>query len=152
MNGAQTEQVVEPRTTGELFRYIGKKLPKQILKALPVTIAVAVVSWLVHTYLIVGPNGGFAPDTWLANNILNVKGKLISSTFLWALLGGVITMFVSSLIQGRNPFKSLAEMIKVPGNIFWAAVPSAARVDDGDGLVLTDQSVPYGMRNGQLLL
>ena len=76
MNGAQTEQVVEPRTTGELFRYIGKKLPKQILKALPVTIAVAVVSWLVHTYLIVGPNGGFAPDTWLANNILNVKGKL----------------------------------------------------------------------------
>lgn len=117
MYNAQTEGVVEPRTTGELFKYIGKRLPKQLLKTLPIAIIVAVVSWLVHTYLIVGPNGGFAPDTWLANNVLNVSGKFISSTVLWAMLGGVFTMMLSSIIQKRNPFKTFGEMFKIPGNI-----------------------------------
>ncbi|MHB1452747.1 MAG: zinc ribbon domain-containing protein [Saccharofermentanales bacterium] len=107
----------EPQNTIGLIRYIAKKLPGQLLKALPVTIIVGVVSWLVHTYLLVKVNEGFNPDIWLAQNFLNVKGGFFSSTILWALLGGLISMTVSAVIHGRNPFKSFAGMVKIPGNI-----------------------------------
>lgn len=117
MYGNQAGQTAAPQTTLELIKYIGKRLPGQLLKALPMTIAVGVLSWLIHTYLLVKVNEGFNPDSWLAQNFLNVSGGLISSSILWALLGGLISLTLASLLRGQNPFKSVAGMFKVPGNI-----------------------------------
>ncbi len=61
-----------PRNTGELLKYIIKKIPERVLKALPLTIIIGLVSWLVHTYLLVYTNQGFNPDTWLGKNFLNL--------------------------------------------------------------------------------
>ncbi|MHB1452635.1 MAG: hypothetical protein ACYCYM_01600 [Saccharofermentanales bacterium] len=117
MYSNQAGQTAAPQTTLELIKYIGRRLPGQLLKALPVTIVIGVLSWLIHTYLLVKVNEGFNPDSWLAQNFLNVSGGLISSSILWAMLGGLISIMVASLLRGQNPFKSIADMFRVPGNI-----------------------------------
>ncbi|MHB8963143.1 MAG: hypothetical protein ACYC5K_08315 [Saccharofermentanales bacterium] len=117
MYGNQAGQTAAPQTTMELIKYIGRRLPGQLLKALPITIVIGVLSWLIHTYLLVKVNEGFNPDSWLAQNFLNVSGGLISSSILWAMLGGLISMMLASLLRGQNPFRSFADMFRVPGNI-----------------------------------
>lgn len=110
-------QAAAPRTTKELLKYIAKKIPERILKALPMTIIIGGISWLVHTFLLVYTNEGFNPDTWLGKNFLNVKGYLVSSTLLWLMIGAIIPLAVSFLIRGGNPFKSIAGIVKMPTDI-----------------------------------
>lgn len=113
----QTGQTAFPQTTGQLLKYIAKKIPERVLKALPMTIAIGAISWLVHTYLLVVTNEGFNPDTWLGKNFLNVKGSFISSTLLWTMLGAIIPMMISFFRHGGNPIKSVQGIVKMPGDI-----------------------------------
>lgn len=117
MYNSQANQTAAPQTTIELLKYIAKKIPERLLKALPMTILIGGISWLLHTYLLVYTNQGFNPDTWLGKNFLNVKGSLISSTLLWTMVGAIIPMAISFFARGGNPVKSITEMVKMPGNI-----------------------------------
>jgi len=117
MYGNQTSQVKAPETLLELLKYIVKKIPERLLKALPMTIVIGLISWLLHTYLLVYTNEGFNPDTWLGKNLLNVAGSEITSTILWTMVGAIIPMAISAAVHGVNPFKSLAAMITMPGTI-----------------------------------
>jgi len=117
MNNDQTKQVQYPKNTLELLKYIGKKIPERLLKALPMTIAFGVFGWLLHTYLLVFINQGFNPDTWLGNNILNVKGSLVSSTLLWTMFGAIIPMLISFFRRGGNPIKVVTSIVKMPFDI-----------------------------------
>jgi hypothetical protein len=117
MNNAQTSQMKYPKNTMELLKYIAKKVPERLLKALPLTITFGVFGWLLHTYLLVFTNEGFAPGTWLGNNILNVSGRLVSSTLLWTMFGAVVPMVISFFRKGGNPIKAFAAMAKMPIDI-----------------------------------
>lgn len=113
----QTAEADMPKTTVELLKYIIKKIPERVLKALPMTIAIGVGSWLLHTFLLVYTNEGFNPGTWLGNNFLNVKGRVISSTLLWAMIGGIIPLAISFFARKGNPVKSIVAMAKIPTDI-----------------------------------
>ena len=117
MNGNQLNKAQYPKNTWELIRYIAKKIPERLLKALPMTIAFGAGSWLLHTFLLVYVNEGFNPDTWLGRNILNVKGSLISSTLLWTMIGAIIPMLISFFKKGGNPVNSITSIAKMPMDI-----------------------------------
>jgi hypothetical protein len=117
MNNEQTRQAEYPKNTMELLKYIAKKIPERLLKALPMTIAFGVFGWLLHTYLLVFTNEGFAPGTWLGSNILNVSGRLVSSTLLWTMFGAVVPMLISFLRRGGNPIKTIGSIAKMPIDI-----------------------------------
>ncbi len=118
MNSAQNATMQEPQTTGQLLKYIAKKIPGRLLKSLPVILIVGFSSWLIHTYLLVFVNEGFSPDTWLANNFLNVRGSFISSTLLWGMIGALIPMTISFIATGGNPVKSFKAMVNMPVDIY----------------------------------
>jgi len=117
MNGSQAAQVEPPKTTLELLKYIVKKIPERILKALPMTIIFGALMWLSHTFLLVYSNEGFSPDSWLGRNLLNVSGKLLSSTLLWTMLGLMLPMMVGFFRKGGNPFKQIGSMFLLPVDI-----------------------------------
>ncbi len=116
MNGNTSQQL--PQTTSQLLLYILKKIPERLLKAIPLTIAIAVIAWLLHTFLLVGVNQGFAPDTWLGQNILNVSGKLLSSTLLWTMIGFMIPIIISGIARKKNPFTFFTSFILMPKEIY----------------------------------
>jgi len=118
MNSAQNATLQTPQTTGQLLKYIAKKIPGRLLKSLPVILIVGFSSWLIHTYLLVFVNEGFNPDSWLANNFLNVKGRFISSTLLWGMVGALVPMTISFFATGGNPVKSFTAMLKMPMDIY----------------------------------
>jgi len=113
----RSNQAKAPENTAELLKYIAKKIPERLLKALPLTIIIGVVSWLLHTYLLVVTNEGFNPGTWLGQNLLNVKGSFISSTLLWTMVGAIIPIAISFFARGGNPIKSIGAMAKIPSSI-----------------------------------
>ena len=116
-NASPDIAIESPKNTVELLKYIAKKIPERLLKALPVTIITGVIFWLLHTYLLVFVNQGFDPSTWLANNLLNVSGRFISSTTLWLMVGAIIPMVVSFIVRKENPVKSFGAMVKIPSTI-----------------------------------
>lgn len=117
MNANQANQADMPKTTLELLKYIAKRIPERVLKALPMTILIGAGSWLLHTYLLVYTNEGFNPGTWLGRNFLNVKGSAISSILLWTMVGAIIPLVISFFARKGNPFKSIVAMARIPGDI-----------------------------------
>lgn len=125
MANEQTNKMQYPKTTLELLKFILKKIPERLLKALPMTIAFGVFGWLFHTYLLVYVNEGFSESTWLGRNILNTKGNLISSTILWSMFGAIVPMLISFFKKGGNPIKSIGAMVKMPFDIINKSKTSA---------------------------
>jgi hypothetical protein len=110
-------QEAAPKNTGQLFMYILKKIPGRLLKALPLVIITGLFTWLLHSFLLVFVNEGFSPSTWLGRNLLNVSGKLVSSTLLWGLVGALIPMGISFIASGGNPANSIKALFGMPGQI-----------------------------------
>ncbi len=83
-----------PKTLLQLLWIIIKNFPKSFLSGLKRNLifsgSIALAVWLVHTYLMVGPNGGFAPSNPSFNNILALRGRVVSGTLFWTMLSGVI--------------------------------------------------------------
>ncbi len=103
----------EPRiklTWGSLLKQIGLKTLQALSKSLPMTILFFFISLVVHTYLLVGINQGFSPDTWLGQQLLASKGNVISATVLWTLAS---TLLFSAIFLIKR--KGTGELIK---NIF----------------------------------
>jgi hypothetical protein len=117
MNNAAVNQTDYPKNTWQLIKYIAKRIPGRLLKALPMTIAMGLLFWLLHTFLLVYTNEGFNPDTWLGKNILNVSGRLLSSTLLWMMVGAIVPMIISFFRRKQSPAKLVKSMVSMLGEI-----------------------------------
>ncbi|SHG47273.1 hypothetical protein SAMN02745221_00274 [Thermosyntropha lipolytica DSM 11003] len=72
------------------------------------------VSMLLHAFLLVYYNEGFAGRTWLGVQMLAIRGNIISSTLLWMLVSGFLFVALPRIRQiGWGAF--LAETAKIPG-------------------------------------
>ncbi len=106
-----------PTTTLGLIRFILSKIPERLLQALPLTLVFGLLGWLLHTFLLVFANEGFKPDTWLGRNVLNVQGRLISSTLLWLMLGAMVPLIINFFRHGGKTSRRLTDIVHLPQKI-----------------------------------
>ena len=85
---------------------------------------VTAITLIAHTYLVIFPNGGFAPNggSKILTNILALKGNKFFGTLLWTILAYVLTTafykiralgakrFFSGLVKG--PFRAIKSLNK----------------------------------------
>lgn len=117
MMDKQTQVGEQPQTAMQLIGMILKKMPKQLLKTLPLILLLAIFSFLFNFWLMAYINDGFNPDTWLSKNLIPVTGMMFSAVVLWGVVGAIITMFIGFLIRGGNIGKATAGIFKQPGMI-----------------------------------
>lgn len=99
----ESQHEESPQTLWQLAKMLAHEVVRAWLRKIRVVIVVAFVVWIVHTYLLVGPNGGFEPGTnWLYDSVLALHGRLISGTMFWALLFGLLTSLYVRL-QEESP-------------------------------------------------
>ncbi len=127
-------------TWGSLLGEIWTKTWQAVLKALPMTILFFAISMLIHTFLLVGPNQGFAPSGFLGSNLLASKGNIISATVLWTLASTLIFSSIARKKQGKPGL--LTSLKAVPGQmsefvkINQKAAPAAILTGAGMALVI----------------
>lgn len=99
----------EPASLGQLFSLIFK----QFLKTLPLQIVmglvVIVVVWLLHTYLVVGPNEGFNQMSgtfgfWFLAQILALQGRVASGGAFWFAFMTLASATISGMIRRKGEF------------------------------------------------
>ena len=89
-----------PPTLMQLLRMVLKNIFKKSLLRIPLAIGMALLTMIVHTFLLVGPNGGFgAGVNPILDSILALQGKIVSGTLFWALLAGLTTAIFARLRQ-----------------------------------------------------
>lgn len=103
-----------PDTFLGLLLYILKKIPVTLIKRLPMTIGIGLITWTIHTYLLVGPNGGFNPGPYsnLAQ-ILALKGNKISGSLFWFFGTMGMTMILKQVFSG-NTGKLITQIMTTP--------------------------------------
>lgn len=80
----------QPQTLVQLLRLILRAVMKGFLWKIPLAVGIALLTWILHTYLLVGPNGGFAPGVNpILNSVLALQGRIFSGTLFWTLLVGL---------------------------------------------------------------
>ena len=103
-----------PKTFLELLIYIIKKLPGTLGKNLPMAVGVGLITWILHTILLVGPNEGFNPGS--NNNlaqILALKDNKIAGSLFWFVASMGMTMILKQVLGGN--IKNLtAQVITTP--------------------------------------
>lgn len=117
-----------PATTRSLLAYIGKKIPERLLTALPLTLVFGIGGWLLHTFLLVYANEGFNAGTWLGRNLLNVRGRLISSTLLWMLLGAAVPMLINFFRRGGKADRRIRDLFRLPQDLITKNKASQGRI------------------------
>lgn len=101
-----------PRNTIQLLGLIVKRIPGALLRKLPLAIGLGAAVWVIHTFLLVGPNGGFNPaGIWWLDRTLALSGKILSGTLFWMLL----TYLIPALIRGSKKAGGLGKLFQ---NIF----------------------------------
>ncbi len=103
-------------TWSSLLKQIGLKTGQALLKSLPLTILFFLISLAVHTYLLVGINQGFSPDTWLGQQLLGSKGNMISATVLWTLFSTLLFSAIY-LIKRKGAGELIKSIIITPKDI-----------------------------------
>ncbi len=127
-------------TWGNLLGEIWSKTWRAVLKALPMTILFFVISMLIHTFLLVGPNEGFAASGFLGSNLLATKGNVISATVLWTLVSTLIFSSMARKKQGKPGL--LTSLQAIPGQMSefvknnQKAAPTAILTGAGMALVI----------------
>jgi len=87
----------QPETLGQLLLLILRRIPQAMLQRLPMILGLGIGVWALHTFLLVGPNGGFAPGTnWFLDRILALKGRAIAGTLFW----GMAAAFLPAVLRG----------------------------------------------------
>lgn len=103
-----------PQTMAQLLGLVLRSMLKGLLWKIPLAIGVAFLTWIVHTFLLVGPNGGFASGTNpILDSVLALRGKMISGTLFWALLVGLASVIFARLRQ-VGPAKTLRSILGTP--------------------------------------
>ncbi|MFC2101906.1 hypothetical protein ACFLS7_02830, partial [Bacteroidota bacterium] len=98
-----------PETTWQLVKMILRGLPKMLLRSLPKTILMMAVIYLVHTYLVVGPNEGFNSGTnWFLDNMLVLGGHILSGVLFWML----VPMVTMAIIRGSKSAGGFSNYIR----------------------------------------
>lgn len=89
-----------PQTLVQLLKMVLKNILKRGLLMIPMSIGLALLTMIVHTFLLVGPNGGFGSGVSpILDSVLALQGKVISGTLFWALLTGLATAIFARLRQ-----------------------------------------------------
>lgn len=107
----------QPQTAMALIGLIFKKMPKQLLKTLPLTLLMGIAGFLLNFWLMAYVNDGFNPDTWVSKNLIGVTGRMFSATFLWGLMGAGISMFIGFIRRGGKVGNTLSGIFSQPALI-----------------------------------
>ncbi len=111
------EPLGEPETLFQLGVLIVKGVVQGLVRRLGWMAALAVGVWVLHTYLLAGPNNGFWKVTtvWLGM-ILALRGRMVGGTLFWMLAFGLAaTIFTLVRTWGMGGF--LKRLGSVPREI-----------------------------------
>ena len=76
-----------PQTLLQLFIMIFKNMLTQISKKMIFMLIIALVTFLIHTYLVIYPNGGYAPsNNSILSKILALRGNKTGGVAFWTIL------------------------------------------------------------------
>jgi len=117
MANRNTNNVLAPQTAWELILVIVKKMPRQLLKTLPLTLLMGILGWLFNFWLMGWVNDGFNPSTWVSKNLIGVTGKMISATILWAMIGAIIPMMIHFIKSGGKVGHAIGDFFSQPAII-----------------------------------
>jgi len=97
---AVRQAVAAPQTLVQLFIMVLKNMFKRGLIMIPLAIGLALLTMIVHTFLLVGPNGGFGSGVSpILDSVLALQGKVISGTLFWTLLTGLAMAIFARIRQ-----------------------------------------------------
>lgn len=117
----------EPQTAMALVGVIIRKIPKQLLRTLPLTLLMGILGFLFNFWLMAYVNDGFNPDTWVSKNLIGVTGRMFSATFLWGLVGMIIPMLIAFIKRGGSISDSIGGVFKQPSLIIAAVQKGSSR-------------------------
>ena len=107
-----------PETFAQLLIYIIKKLPSTFIKKLPMATGVGLIAWILHTVLLIGPNGGFNPGPYAnLSQILALKGNKISGSLFWFFASMGMTIILKQVLTG-NTMNLVNQIITTPKYVF----------------------------------
>jgi hypothetical protein len=89
-----------PESLLDLLVLILRNMFKRFIVKLLFSFITLVFVWVIHTYLLVGPNGGFdLGSNPILNTILALRGRMASGTLFWGLLFGLLSMVIARTWQ-----------------------------------------------------
>ncbi|MBN1667131.1 MAG: hypothetical protein JW862_08575 [Anaerolineales bacterium] len=89
-----------PQTLAQFFGLMLKGMLKGMLIKLPLALAAGLFVWILHTYLLVGPNGGFAPGTnRMLDSVLALNDRIAKGTLFWTLLMMLVSLGIARLFR-----------------------------------------------------
>ncbi len=120
----QEETARAPESLFQFLILIVKSFFLNIPRLVKRLLIISALALIVHTYLVIYPNGGFAPssESEFLNNVLALKGNKISGTIFWTIISYVITTafykirllgfkrFFSGVVKG--PIRAIKSMNK----------------------------------------
>jgi len=144
----------EKLTWGNLMKNIWKSTWSSVLKSLPMTLVFFLGSLLFHTYVMVGINQGFSPDTFLGSQLLATQGNVISATILWTLLSTLVFLSIKRKRKGEEGLlKSILVSPKqISGYIKINQKTAPAAILTGAGMALIIAGIMSGTSNLVLAL
>jgi len=90
-----------PQTLIQLLKLLLKGMIVGFRAKILIMICLSLLTWLVHTYLLVVENNGFDPSNSQFTYMLALKGAVFSGTLFWTLLGMIIMNIFYKVIQGK---------------------------------------------------
>ncbi len=100
-----------PQSLIHLIWYIVKSVIKNLPKTFIRGIIVGLVIFVIHTFLLVGPNGGFAPGTnRVLDMMLSLRGKLFSGT-LFSIVATSLIMSILTRVKQEGLKKVIGELV-----------------------------------------
>ncbi len=123
----------QPRTPKffPLLWFIIRRTFTIFVKQLPQMIIFAILGWVLHTFLLVFVNDGFAPATFIGN-LLGTTGNSIGATVIWTVISGLFFSWMTQLRtkKGKDRFKlpPLKAYFTEAGELALAAFIAAAGI------------------------
>ena len=104
-----------PQTLAQFLALLGRGFLKGLPWKLALAGGIALATWIIHTYLLVGPNGGFAPGTNpFLDQVLALSDRVRSGTLFWILFSSLATLLIMRLVRfGVRP--TLRQVGQTPG-------------------------------------
>ncbi len=114
---AQTADVKlsSPETLVQFLKLLLKGMIKRLPLKLLLAGGIALLAWIIHTYLLVVSNEGFNPGNSIwSNGILALQGNTLGGTLLWTLAAGLVTSTIARILAYGfgNTIRGVAETPK----------------------------------------